>query len=300
MAPDRSRAGGDSTNVAQIHKGDAVRMHADKPNGPPPSPDYSALCEGDMDPTMRKRIHTLIVASSDYIVYLDDDLFVEWAFDPGNIEAVEQDFGDVANEVGHLETLSMVLLTSRYMEPFRRLLGEALARIIAENNPAGARAILAKAAAFLQSRSQEQARLWYLKGSGIACALAIAAASVILWFRSDVDARLGADAATIAIGTCLGGLGAMLSILTRTSTIPVDAAAGAKLHYIESAARVLVGMCGALVVSMAVKANIVLGLANGTAPEGAVLLVLSLAAGASERILPGVIKKVEGMVNSAE
>jgi hypothetical protein len=40
-------------------------------------PNYSLLCEGEFDPSLKKTIRTLIGAGPDYIVYLDQELFVE-------------------------------------------------------------------------------------------------------------------------------------------------------------------------------------------------------------------------------
>jgi hypothetical protein len=41
--------------------------------------DYSVLREGEVEPVLGKRIDTLIAKHRDYIVYLDDELYVEWA-----------------------------------------------------------------------------------------------------------------------------------------------------------------------------------------------------------------------------
>jgi hypothetical protein len=53
-------------------------------------------------------------------------------------------------------------------------------------------------------------------------------------------------------------------------------------------------MTGGLFVALCVKGNIVLGVINATDKKLAVLLVLAGFAGASERLVPNMIKKVEG------
>jgi hypothetical protein len=67
--------------------------------------DYTAFCEGDVEPSLNKKIHLLIQKDRNHIVFVDEDGSVEWAFNgetPGQFE-------DVANEIGDLETLSTQL-----------------------------------------------------------------------------------------------------------------------------------------------------------------------------------------------
>ncbi len=51
--------------------------------------DFTPFCEGDTDPTLNKKIRALIDCDTDYIVYLDEDLYVEWSFNqdsPGGFD----------------------------------------------------------------------------------------------------------------------------------------------------------------------------------------------------------------------
>ena len=41
--------------------------------------DFSSFCEGDKEPTLNKMINHLIDTEADYIVYIDEDYFIEWS-----------------------------------------------------------------------------------------------------------------------------------------------------------------------------------------------------------------------------
>jgi hypothetical protein len=63
-----------------------------------PSRNYSMLREGDVEPVLGKTIDTLISKGSNHIVYLDDELYVEWA---GDVDWPEGG-GDIINPVSEL------------------------------------------------------------------------------------------------------------------------------------------------------------------------------------------------------
>jgi hypothetical protein len=250
--------------------------------------DFMQLHEGDLERSLNKRIDSLIEATESFIVYLDEELFVEWSTND-RYDDFSKSFGEVSNAVAHLETLSISLLSKRQMKPFRRLLGEGMARSL-DHEDSGARKVIALAEDYLKARSMERARMWYL-ASSLAVTIVSFAIGVVVWLMNDgVDAGVQALAQSVPFGA----LGAAISIITRTSKITLDAAAGALIHFVEGAARVVVGLVGALMLTLAVKSNLIIGFAplvNGDIHF--FLIVLCFAAGASERIVPTLIQRVE-------
>src|SRR6266487_3724682 len=89
--------------------------------------DFTPYCEGDIEPSLHKKIQDLIDSDTDYIVYLDDEHFVQWAITDSYGDVAEE-FGEIASCVALLETQSTALLSPERAGPFRRLLAEALAR----------------------------------------------------------------------------------------------------------------------------------------------------------------------------
>jgi len=66
--------------------------------------DFSQFCEGDTEPTLNKKIHTLVEATKDYIVYLDEDLYVSMSWSDSFYEDSVDRFAEVSNRMLELET----------------------------------------------------------------------------------------------------------------------------------------------------------------------------------------------------
>jgi hypothetical protein len=175
-----------------------------------PVDDFSPFCERDTEPTLNKRIRTLIDSDDDYIVYLDDEVFVEYSWTDAYGDT-PQGFGEVANKVGHLETLSMTYIAPDQLEAFRRILGEAMARIIGDKDEAKAKESLDIAESFLAERSLERARTWYLQASAVATAVALVLAGVLWVVRDWVITHEGLNAFEVSLGALLGGVGSFMS-----------------------------------------------------------------------------------------
>ncbi|MGA2261080.1 MAG: SET domain-containing protein [Acidobacteriota bacterium] len=259
--------------------------------------DFSKLCEGDKDPTLNKTINTLIEATEDWIVYLDADLSVEWAQND-NIAETES-FGAIANMVAYYESLSSELLAKRHIEPFHRLLGESLARSY-ENHTERANEILTRAKEYMDARSKERAKMWYLCSSASVVTCVSIVILLVKCFYAHFYLWAGPAWTDIIIGSLFGSIGAFISIISRSSEISVNAAAGLKIHIIDGLARVFVAMLGAFLVAVCLKANLVLSMPNGLDSPRLYLIAFCIVAGASERIVPDLIQKVGGTIDAKD
>jgi hypothetical protein len=264
----------------------------------PTTPDpatVTQLSEGDFDPGLKKRVRVLIQRRPDYIVYLDDDFCVQWKLPTRNVASVSPHAHDILNDVGLIETLSEPLQGTPHLGPARRLLGEAVARLLSGGTDCetAARRLLRDAQVYLQDRMAEMARIWFLSAAGVFAGLSLIV-MLVLWlnrvFLTQVFNALIVDA---AFGAGLGALGAFMSLLTRSSQIRVAAGAGRRIHYVEALSRVTAGAVGAVIVALAVKANLLLGLVNDARGDSTLLYFLCLVSGASERLVPGLIARVE-------
>lgn len=74
-----------------------------------PDVDYRVYTEGKLKPYHGKTIKHLIAKHKDYLVYLDDDLYVWWSIkDSYKPEAVSSaSFGEVLNRVSWLEAIEV-------------------------------------------------------------------------------------------------------------------------------------------------------------------------------------------------
>jgi hypothetical protein len=262
-----------------------------------PYEDFSVYKEGDDFPRLNKKIHLLIRKKGEYIVFLDKHLYVHWYFNAAYEDAgFAKDYGEVVIRQANLEATSILLLKGPQLEVFRRLLGESIARLLEDRESENAQQMLDKAEVFLRARSRERARFWYLSATLTATAVALAA-GVFAWsFRQRVAAAIGVGEGTVELllGAGVGSFGALLSVLLRSDDLAIDVSAGRFVHYFEGTMRALIGVAAGFLFALTIKSNILLGAVNRSERATPILLVICIIAGASERLLPDLIKQLEG------
>jgi hypothetical protein len=185
------------------------------------------------------------------------------------------------------------VLPARQLPLFRRWLGDAVGRVFADGDGQNAQRILDRAEAYLIAHSRERVRFWYVSAATATTAV-FAVLGVVMWLsRAQMRLWLEPNGFEILLGTASGSIGALISAISR-KTADGDASSGARDHLFEGAARVLLGMAGAFLVAVAVKANLVVGFVNAAgAATLPLLIVLCVIAGASERLVPTLIAKLE-------
>jgi hypothetical protein len=251
---------------------------------------YDYYREGDIDPYLGKKIVTLILKTDKFIVYIDEDSFVEWAFTSAYGE-LNSDCGKVLNRVTQVQAFPLEYLTQQQKSTFRGLVGEAVARVLSDRTPVRAKEALDAALEWVEGRNREIARRWYLTASAGTAAI-VAGVSLILWLgRSAVTAFIGRTAFEVTLGACLGGLGAFLFILGRSKDIRFDPAATKTIHQYEGIARVLAGCIGAALVALGIKGGILFGSLAGSANPLAALLALCMISGVSERFVANFVER---------
>lgn len=258
---------------------------------------FLAIQEGQRDPLLGKMVDTLIARCDDYVVYLDEDLYVEWATDT-HFDGIDGS-ADVLNRVSWLETKPKYMLgDDEQKRTYGRMVGEGVARMLSERIKE-ANTILDQAEGWIDARSQEAARRWLLTGSAVA-ALPLVIAGTSLWlFRQPLYVRFGTQETDVIIGACVGAGGALLSIIWRTGKQGWEPEAGPRLHYCEALARIIAGMFGAVVMTLAVRADLLGGVLARASSHSAMFL-LAFVAGFSERLVPGFVSRVETSLGSEQ
>ncbi|HXQ72654.1 MAG TPA: hypothetical protein VN844_19310 [Pyrinomonadaceae bacterium] len=263
----------------------------------PPEPDFqrrhvgfSKLIEGDEELVHGKIIKCLICKHREYIVYLDNNYGVWWATDDKENCFDSPGAGEILNEVSYLEGVDVSTLKSHQVLAFRRMLGEAVARLLDVKDVKQAKRVLTYARDYIAARNAENVRLWYLSASGIATLVA----GVTIWVIWLAQYRLHVGPKGIEFALAIGGgaLGAFLSILLRSESVPKDISAGKKLYYAEAIAKVLAGMIGALLVALGIETKLFFGNVVGE-PQLALMVMFGIVAGMSERLVPSLVTKVE-------
>jgi hypothetical protein len=264
----------------------------------PISKDIADYKEGDQCIELNKQVKMLIMATPSFIVFLDEDLFVQW------LTEVECDTtgeaGLILNRVSYLETISTTHFAglpsnNSDLAEFRRLLGESVARAF-DGNPGSANALLDRTEELLLERSVQRARQWYLTAATVTAILPVIGVITFWLLRGLLRNSLGHNGFEVAICACLGGIGSLVFIILGARRVTLNAAYGSLTHYMEGAARVIVGVIGATLTVFAVKGNLLLGNVNAISDDKirlACLCSLAIIAGASERFVPNLIKKIE-------
>lgn len=248
--------------------------------------EFNSFCEGDIDPTLNKEIRVLIDCDKDYIVYLDTDLYVEWSF---NLDSPDG-FQDVANRIGRLETISITQIpVEAQRAPFERLLGESMARILGDKDEKAAEAVLDEAEEYLKGRGAENARRWLLRGVAWIAIPALVVEGVLLLTLNFVSYEPWREVLEVLSAAAMGSVGAFLSVAWRTETITFEPVAGPDIHQLEGIVRVIAGIAGALLVALAIKADLLLGIFHSLTHPFPALLISGMIAGTSERFVRGLI-----------
>jgi hypothetical protein len=253
--------------------------------------DFTLLRDGDYDPSLNKTISSLVIHDVGHIVYLDQDQIVQWQINQ-NYGPFPQGFGPVLSLVGYVESLAKVVLSDAQRGPVQHLLGEGVARLIDNRDPRAAREIISKA----QDIVSGPARFRYIIGASgpaiIACIILIAFSTITQF----VQFTLQPDVRDVIATVCMGAIGAFLSVLSRSRTIEVDLSAPVLQQYTEGLFRGVVGLMGGILVALAIKANIIAGFIDKLEKGIAVFMLLGLVAGASERIIPGLVRRIEDSI----
>src|SRR5215831_9149715 len=77
---------------------------------------FSSLREGCTDPCLNKTVHWLISSDDDYIVYVDQDDYVEWTM---NENSRLDENGALLTRVGQLEAAQTKHLTPTQVETYK-------------------------------------------------------------------------------------------------------------------------------------------------------------------------------------
>jgi hypothetical protein len=247
--------------------------------------DFSALCEGDEDRLLKKKIVWLIDSDENYIVYLDEENYVEWNMNDNSM--LGADTAPYLNMVARLEAVDVSNLTVEQVKSYRRMIAEGVARLFQKSLDA-AKDAFTDAEKWVMARNTEVARRWYLAGSGGAALISLLAVSILGFWSSALRDSFGIPVYNILMGASMGGIGAWLSVVQRSRTTELDVAAGRLLHHLEGAFRIMVGTLGALLIALAIRAGLIAQVEHLSA-----IMVMCMVAGVSERLVPSFIEQVE-------
>lgn len=273
-----------SEKIAQLHKEDADNDSFQQPDdGALPS-----LKEGELDPFLGKKVRVLIVTHENYNVYLDEALCTQWY---GRIPD-DKEISTALNRLSKLESNYHFISDEKILKPIRQQIAEGLVRALE-----GHKELSADMFKFIekeiQLRNLEISWHWYFLGSAMPALISLTTLILFWIFRTYLRSIFGATGFSVALGAMVGGLGAFLSIASRSTKIALDARAGLIIHVTEGLARIITGIFGGALLALITKGGVAFYALKTSGNPLAALLAFALLAGTSERLIPNLVKKHE-------
>ena len=250
------------------------------------------------DPWARIHPDTLVMSTKDYIVYIAPTIELKWET-TDDFDTRQRTDGKFNSAKYYSIFCDAGVLEARVREEFdldtRKqilcLIGNTLVCSF-ECDYAAAENALKDARQFLRERSEELSRYWYLSASFAMAALFLALGVLIWTIRLCFEQILGTDALWLTLAAVAGAAGALLSIILRSGKLAFDPSSGQRLHYLEGASRIWAGSLSGVLIALAIKVDFILG-ALGAAHSSKMLLLVSMAGGASERLATSIISKID-------
>jgi hypothetical protein len=255
---------------------------------------YTALKVGDTDPQMGVKIKEIIFVNESCIVYIDEQLTLQWYWRlPLPLESAT-----IFNRAADLEARAQFLRHQKQEEDLLsaiRLIGEGVFELFSTGDPTYANAAMDTADKFISQRSREVSRGWYF-GPFLGFFLISIIALLLLYFLDPTLSKTAIFACIFA-----GGVGAFVSRALASDNTPIAATAGKTLHWIEAILRWCIGLTAGLVIWLLVTGNIAVSFLNASgAPNTFALVSIALLAGASERLLPSLLRSFDDSINKKD
>ena len=239
---------------------------------------------------LEDEIGTLVRRTKDYIVFISAkgnrlDWQTSSSYDETHADSSDFDkskYNAVHCEVAVLEARPCIGLDLGVTTEFRVLLGEALVCVF-ENDYATACKMVTSASAYIDARSHEKSRVWYLQAcmwTAIPCAL------LAVVFAINKDCLLtvfGTSLYWIILAAFAGAIGALFSVILRIGRLAVDCASGKPLHDLEGFSRILAGAISGTFVAIAFTSGIFFPAVIHSEKAHFTVILLAMISGIAER-----------------
>jgi hypothetical protein len=248
---------------------------------------YSDLKAGDRDPYLGRMIKEIIMSSNDFIVFIDDQDTIQWA--TSGIE-LKNDLGKIQNKISQWESTCNRFLPKKDAYEYKSLLAEGYARLFDERKLGSAEIIVNQTIDSIKKRVNVLLEQQYLYGSLIPIII-ITIAIIYTLINKTLVYNFFQDAFDIYCCGIVGGVGGFISTMIRMKNYKADIETTKKIHLIDGMLRVIYGIIAGCVIALGIKSDIIFGFVKEKSLY--TMLFLSMIGGASEIILPNIIKQVE-------
>lgn len=237
-------------------------------------------------------------------VYVDSELDLDWEAD--------DKYTELFDHAAFKDTVSEVLTGMAELEPIahswpadlklmaKRVLGEALACAFRKDKK-GAHRALRRASMFFATKSRQVSRYWTLQSCLTVGAIAVLFGIVDIAARDFVISLFGRTTYLLSLCFWAGCAGSVLFVGLRLGREQrVDSTAERHLHYLEGCARIVCGGISGVLVGSMVHLGLVLPVFGKSDKEVLAMCAAAMIAGASERLVAGVVTSVESGKSKAK
>lgn len=236
-------------------------------------------------------IKEVILRSNTFIVYMDSENTIQWfTSDYGNFH---ENFGEIQNKVSDWESKTNKLFNKKESYNIKCILAEAYARILDDRNINSARDIINRAINRIEKQGKEILKQNYIITSLITTIIICIAIFIVKYNKLDIEQKFGKDEYKIAMTMLFGGIGAFVFTIIRLKDYKADIVISRFVHILDGLLRIFYGLIAALIIALAIKSNLLLGFLNQIDKSIYLSVFLGICAGASEVLIPSLIKQVE-------
>ncbi len=248
---------------------------------------------GENDP-YGKKIKNIIFSSDTIVIYIDFTDVICWF--RISSEDLHEGFGEISNKISDLESKLTNVFKAKEAYGFKCLLAEACVRILHDKNIVQARDIIDRVSNSVEKKGSELLKQYYTMASFIITLMVC----IVIWISKNnktiIEMHYGKDEYRIWMTMLFGGIGAFVFTIIRLKNYKADIEISKSVHVLDGVLRIFYGIIFGLIIAIAIKSNLLLGFLNQIDKSIYVSVFLGVCAGASEILIPSLIKQIETKV----
>jgi hypothetical protein len=261
---------------------------------PENAPEIGDFNPGDIDPTTgRMIIYIVYQKRGEFIVTIDKDTNLNWYADETLTYA--EDIGEILSQVSLATALvDRIFLHKRDRIAYKKMLGDILGRVLDDGNTKAAKPMMDETISRVMEHAREKVRMVYIYAAVKSVMVVGLLVMLLVLNRKQLLGILNQpDILKIILCTLLGGVGAFITTFARFETYKGSIIAGLPIHRLDGFLRIFYGLIAGLIITLAVKGNVLAGFAGD---QHWILYFLAMVAGASEVLVPNLIHQTESRV----
>jgi len=251
------------------------------------------ISAGEKDDTTGETIIYVVYSTKDFIVTIDKKLSLNWETSDG-FDRYATDFGEIISSVELSDALvDRVFADWNTQLAYKKMLGSVIGRLLDDGESSSARKQLTIVDERINAHGRERMRMSYINFALLSVVCIAIAFLLTRVFK--LDTSLSPDNLYLVWCVMLGGIGAFITTFARFQRYQGDLVAGVGIHRLDGFLRIFYGLIAGLIIFYAVKANVLIGFGNDSKNSQPWLYYfLAMVAGASEVLIPNLIKQSEG------